>query len=109
MTTCRHVAFDGLTFDVVDYTGEKECFAMLATEVSTYDIFMVCQMGLAGPAAVYPCGVEIFVVDETHLFRYVFCFVLSHDLFLSAIALARPDDVPGDGGLYLANGIVQPR
>jgi hypothetical protein len=62
----RHVALARLaSLDVYDCV-EEICFAVLAAEVSTNDVFMVGEVGFAAFAAVDAVAVEVGVVGETH-------------------------------------------
>jgi len=62
----RHVPLTGIAGRDVDDVVKEVCFAMLAPEISAYDIFMIREVRLAVLAAVDLVAIEIDVVGETH-------------------------------------------
>jgi len=64
---CCHGAFACLAGNIVHDVVEKIGFPMLTTEISTYDVLVICQMGLAVLATVNLVTVEIHVVCKTHV------------------------------------------
>jgi len=66
MSAGCHVPLAGIAGRDVDDVVEKVRFAMLAPEISAYDVFMVREMRLAVLAAINLVAIEIYIVGETH-------------------------------------------
>jgi hypothetical protein len=61
-----HVTFDGIGLSDVHNIIEEVGFAMLAAEIPTYNVIIVCKVRLASFAAEDLVGGQVDVVRETH-------------------------------------------
>jgi len=66
VSACRHVPLAGLACCDIHNVVEEVCFAMLAAEISTYDVLMVREMRLAVLASVDLVAVQVDIVGKTH-------------------------------------------